>query len=321
LSLHRKTLKMAALLICAALSVPTAVAARVAPAPCDGEQLRRLPVRSTTSPSGSEFARRVAAASETERDHDIETALLAGNLPRFLRQLVPVTMTGSRDDGTAVRITVCVAPDYLAVGSDRDFLLVPMRLATALRVARRYGATLPTGKIVDAIYEQSAVHLLPQPLPAGDQMRSTDYYRHHNQLIADQRRRLGGLPGVLIAGHKKDLVLTNRLWRQRDRVAIYGWHREDHSPIQPLSMVHGERYADYSHGVRLVGTVVYVDGKAKSIFEVLADRQLAPVLTDEGELPRATELVASLAAREVAADTAVASVPSSLLTGAIGTAR
>lgn len=303
--MRRKTVKAAALLVCAILSLPGAASAWAGSAACDDEQLQRLPARSMALPSGSEFARRVAAVSETQRDHAIEAELLSGNLPEFLRRLVPVTLTGADHDGRAVRITVCVAPDYLAVGSDRDFLLVPMRLATALRVADRYGATLPTAKIVDAIYEQSAVHLLPQPLPAGDQMRSTDYYRHHNQLIADQRRALGGPQGVLMAGHKKDLVLTNSLWRFLDRVAIYGWHRENHSPIQPLSTVHGERYADYSHGIRLVGTVVYVDGEARSIFEVLADKQLASVLNGEGQLQRAEDLVASLEAR---ADTAAVAI-------------
>jgi hypothetical protein len=127
-------------------------------------------------------------------------------------------------------------------------------------------------------------------------MRSTEYYWHHNELIAQQRTALGVLPGVLTAGHKKDLVITNRLWRYPDRVAIYGWHRAINSPIQPLSTIHGARYADYSHGVRLVSTTIYVDGKPMSIFAALADPELSRVLSGEGPLPRVTDLIGKLAA-------------------------
>ena len=65
---------------------------------------------------------------------------------------------------------VCVTPDYLAIGSDDDYFLVPMRLETALAIARRFGFVLPTPKIVDAVYAQSQVQLRPQPLPASDAM-------------------------------------------------------------------------------------------------------------------------------------------------------
>lgn len=42
---------------------------------------------------------------------------------------------------------------------------------------------------------------------------------------------------ALLAGHKKDLVLTRRLVGRPDRVAIYDWHRLDGRPIHPLSML------------------------------------------------------------------------------------
>jgi hypothetical protein len=85
-------------------------------------------------------------------------------------------------------------------------------------------------------------------------------------------------------------VLSARLWRQPGRVAIYGWHRGVGAPIQPLSTVHGARYADYSHGVRLVSNMVFVNGQRRSIFDVLADSRLAALLSDEGPLLQAREL-------------------------------
>ena len=285
------------LLAYAVLCVPAlAFAGATPPVACSDELLQKIPARAPKAMTGSEFAHRVEALSGSDREEEIETELLAGDVPQFLRRAAPVTLRDTLPDGSNVRITVCVLPDYLAIGSDRDFLTIPMRLATALDVASHFGFTLPTSKMVDAIYEQAEVHLAPQPLPAGDQMRSTHYYWHHNQLIAEQRMTLGVPLGVLTAGHKKDLVITNRLWRYPDRVAIYGWHRGIDSPIQPLSTVHGWRYADYSHGVRLISTAICVNGKPMSIFEALADPGLSRVLSGEGPLLRVTHLISKLAA-------------------------
>jgi hypothetical protein len=134
--------------------------------------------------------------------------------------------------------------------------------------------------MVDAIYEQSAHHLTPAPLPAGPLMRSNQYLARHQQRIDEQR---SGLPlGELISGHKKDLVLSNRLRQLPGRVAIYGWHRGPGDPIQPLSTVHGARYVDYSHGVRLVSTTVLVEHRPRSIYDALQEPQIAPVLSAEG---------------------------------------
>ena len=263
---------------------------------CSDALLRRIPARPPTALTGNQFAHRVEALSGSDREEEIQDELLAGDMPQFLRKVAPITMRGQLPDGQNVEVTVCVMTDYLAIGSDHDFLTIPMRLATALNVANHFDFTLPTKRVVDAIYQQAAVHLAPQPLPAGDQMRSTDYYWHHNELIAEQRLERGVQPGVLTAGHKKDLVITNRLWRFPDRVAIYGWHREIDSPIQPLSTVHGWRYADYSHGVRLVSTTICVNGKPMSIFEALADPGLSRVLSSEGPLPHVTDLMNKLAA-------------------------
>lgn len=284
------------LLVSALLCLPGIAFAGAMPVPCSDGLLREIPPRAPTALTGNEFARRVEALSGSDREEEIEAELLAGDMPQFLRRVAPITMRGELPDGQNVQVTVCVLTDYLAIGSDRDFLTIPMRLATALTVASHFGFTLPTSKMVDAIYEQAEVHLAPQPLPAGDQMRSTDYYWHHNELIAEQRMALGVLPGVLTAGHKKDLVITNRLWRNPERVAIYGWHRAINSPIQPLSTVHGARYADYSHGVRLVSTVICVNGQPMSIFEALADPGLSRVLSGEGPLPHVTDLISRLAA-------------------------
>lgn len=272
----------------AAVLFATSARSHAAPSACKSAA-QHIPGRPATAPGASAFLDRVAAMSEPERDHAIRGELMAGNLPEFLRTVQPVQIVARMAQGATVHLTLCVMADYLSVGSDGDFILTPMGLKSALSVAAQLGFTLPTRRMVDLIYRQSVVHMAPQPLAASDQMRSTDYYRRHNALVNAQRAVLGASPDVLTAGHMKDLVLTPRLWGQPGRVAIYGWHRAVDAPIQPLSTVHGARYADYSHGIRLVSTVVFVNDVPKSIFEVLADPQLAPLLSDEGPMPSLPE--------------------------------
>jgi hypothetical protein len=219
-----------------------------------------------------------------EREQAILGQLLMGNLPSFFRKLVPIKLRSELASGKENTVTIFVMPEYLAIGSDSDFLRIPMNLHTATTVASRFGFVLPTRKIVDAIYDQSSCHFTPQPLPAGPQMTSTEYYRTHNAMIDKQSQALGFPLGALVSGHKKDVVLTNRLVTHPGQIAIYGWHRAKGAPIQPLSTVHGAGYADYSHGIRLVANMALVDGKPQSVTEILRDPKFARVLSDEGPL-------------------------------------
>ena len=219
-----------------------------------------------------------------EREQAILEQLSKGNLPEFLRKLVPVALQCERAGGKELIATIFVTPDYLAIGSDGDFLRIPMNLHTAVSIAERFGFVLPTRKMVDAIYLQSRHRLAPQPLPAGEQMRSTQYYWTHNELIDDQEQALGARLGDLVSGDKKDVVLTNRLTEHLGRIAIYGWHRGAGQPIQPLSTVHGANYADYSHGIRLISRWALIDGKLRLIPDLLRDPATAQVLSDEGPI-------------------------------------
>jgi hypothetical protein len=260
----------------AALGALVSTPRTVRAAPLSAPHLR-LPVRPAGAIGGSEFARRTSGLSSADRDRAVVAELERGNVPSFLGHLAPVKLTNNASDGPA---TIWVTPDYLAIGSNDDFLYVPLTYYSATIVADRFGSVLPTARMVDAIYEQSAHHLTPAPLPAGPLMRSNLYLSRHQQRIDEQR---SGLPlGELISGHKKDLVLSNRLLQVPGRVAIYGWHRAPGDPIQPLSTVHGAQYVDYSHGVRLVSTTVLVDGRPRSIYDALQDSQIAPVLSREG---------------------------------------
>jgi hypothetical protein len=285
---------LAAFLVFGAVGLPNLAAAQGAPASCPQGLDRGIPAPPSNALDGSAFAAQVGDVSGTQRDGVTEQELLAGDIPQFLRHLRPVTLRGRTASGKAVSITVCVMPDYLAVGSDKDFVRVPMGLRAAVAIADRFGFVLPTTKIVDAIYAQADVHVPPEPLTAGPQMRSTAYFVLHNRMVRQESLAEGAKLGMLIAGQKKDLVITNRLRTHPGRVAIYGWHRENGRPIQPLSTVHGENYADYSHGIRLVSTIAYVDNKERSLLDILQDPNLAPVVSAEGPIPKVGVLLASL---------------------------
>jgi hypothetical protein len=267
-----------------------------AAASCDASLTAAIPPRPAGAPNGSQFVRQLQGLDDDAREAAILDEIMAGNIPQFLRRLSPVSLDAN--DPGPDKAVVCVTPDYLAIGTDDDYFLVPMRLETALAIARRFGFVLPTPKIVDAVYAQSQVQLQPQPLPASDAMRTTWYYSRHNRMVHEQRAATGLPLGALTAGDKKDLVLTNRLWIMRDRVAIYGWHLPGGQPIQPLSTVHGWRYADYSHGVRLVADRAYIGATARPMLQLLSESRSAGWLNDEGPIPRLSTLLGTLSRRD-----------------------
>ncbi|MFN4152463.1 MAG: hypothetical protein ACK4IX_16095, partial [Candidatus Sericytochromatia bacterium] len=88
--------------------------------------------------------------------------------------------------------------------------------------------------------------------------------------------------GSLVSGHKKDVVISNRLDEKPNRVAIYGWHKNDGKPIQSLSTVHEDTYADYSHGIRLISNKVNINGRDFDLKDVLKNTELSKILSDEG---------------------------------------
>ena len=245
---------------------------------------RSIPARAGQDLTGSQFVKYVSKMNPQEREQAIRDEILKGNFPDFLRKLVPVELRCELPSGKNLTATIFVTPDYLAIGSNADFLRIPMNLHTATAIADRFGFVLPTRKMVDAIYLQSRYHLVPQPLRAGPQMRSTAHYWIHNQMVEDQAHSLGVRLGELISGDKKDVVMTNRLAAKIGRIAIYGWHRGPGQPIQPLSTVHGANYADYSHGIRLISEMALIDGKLRSVYDILSDSSTAKVLSDEGPI-------------------------------------
>ena len=153
---------------------------------------------------------------------------------------------------------------------------------TAQRIADRLDCILPTTRIVDEIYRNAAVKRTPSPIPPSPAMTTVPVFLRHNETVLAQPREQP--LGALVAGHKKDVVVANKVFASPGKVAIYGWHQPDGTPIQPLYTRHSASWVDYSHGIRLVRR--RVNGMPKPIDEVLADPRLAPLLSDEGVIQR-----------------------------------
>lgn len=249
----------------------------------------RIPRRPSRCLTGSQFAAATDGLEPRDRHRRALEELRRGNLPDFLRQFVPVSVRDEDSTGDSVTAVIWVSPDYLAIGDDRDFLRIPLNYPTAAAVANVFGCVLPTRKMVDAIYRSADVKLAPRPMRPGPSMRSTGYYLRHQKTIEAQRAGAPG--GALVAGHKKDVVISNRLYRKPGRIAIYGWHRLSGRPIQPLSTAHGAEYADYSHGIRLVYGWAWVEGQWRDVLEVLEDPQEATVLSYEGVIAHPQQLM------------------------------
>ena len=200
-----------------------------------------------------------------------------------MRKLSPIH-TELVYDGKTNSATYFVTPDYLAIGSDDDYLLTPITPTTAQKIADLLHCSLPTRKMVNDIHSAAEVKLTPSPIPPSAAMATVPIFIQHNATVLAQRKeQLAGHPlGALVAGHKKDVIISNRLAEKAGRVAIYGWHKPDGKAIQPLTIVHKDTWADYSHGIRLVQLSMIVNGATHTFPKFSRILPCAGLLSDEG---------------------------------------
>jgi hypothetical protein len=241
-----------------------------------------IPGRPADAVGGKAFFKGLEKLTRQEREEAIAREIIRGNFPDFLRSFKLVKLAAKGPSGKGISATLEVMPDYLAIGSNADFVRVPMSPRTACRIAEAFGCSLPTRKIVDAIYLAADLKLRPMPLTEAREAVAT--FEQHNRLIENERG--GAIPGQLVAGIKKDLVLSNRLEERPNRVAIYGWHTLDGKPIQPLNVSHVNWYVDYSHGARMIKRQIDVEGQSRDLHLVLFSEKWSPLVSDEGPIRR-----------------------------------
>jgi hypothetical protein len=235
------------------------------------------PARSSTL-KGTSYYLAAFPMNWQQRDSFTVHEILAGNLPSFLKKFVPVHVsTSDSAKGKIIHAVFYVAPDYLSLGTDDDWVRVNITPHAAQKIADSLQCFLPTKKMVDEIYAAAKVKLEPVPMYALRDSTPTMF--HHHLIIEGQRKGRTGL----IAGIKKDVVISEKITRdpKPDRVAIYGWHRMNGIPIQPLYTGHVFWWVDYSQGIRLVWHKIKVGNKWMEYSDVLKDPVLRRLICDE----------------------------------------
>ena len=245
-----------------------------------------FPLRPKGAASGSKIMQKISSLSLKQRENLLTAEILKGNVPEFLRHPKKISIS-EWIDGKQIKGKLWTLPDYLAVGSDSDYVYVPLTPVTAQKLARKLGFTLPTGKIVDLIYRSAQTKLKPNYMHPGKAMTTTTYFLKHSRKIQNQLAR-SGRSGI-IAGHKKDVVLSKRLLKDPSKVAIYGWHKLNGVPTQPLSTIHHKNYVDYSHGIRLIAGTIEIENRELPISFALKDRNYWRLVSKEGTLSTGTE--------------------------------
>jgi hypothetical protein len=244
----------------------------------------QIPVRAANAMTGSAFLASIESLVRDEREAAIRRELFAGNIPSFMRALRKVTVVATGADSIKRTVVYETMPDYLAIGSDADWVRIPMSPLTAQAFCDAFGFVLPTRKMANDIWAAAVTHVDPRPL-TQEREASRTFLQHH-RIIEEQ---LAGVKRpAFVAGIKKDVVVSNKLQERPDRVAIYGWHYLTGAPIQPLYTGHVDWYVDYSHGVRPVRRALFVDGKPMTFEKILSDQNMHTLLSDEGviALPR-----------------------------------
>lgn len=232
-----------------------------------------LPARSSNVMTGREFYRLADTMHWQTREPIAQHQILAGNLPSFLRKLTRVHTSITDSTGRRIKAVFFVTPDYLSIGSNSNWARVPLTPMTAQAIADSLHCFLPTRKMVNDIYAAARVQLEPVPLYAFRD--STIIFWHHHLIIEGQRKGRKGL----IAGIKKDVVSSGKITGRN--VVIYGWHKLDGKPIQPLYGGHVNWYVDYSHGIRLVARRIKVAGHWMDYGAVLAHPVYKQLISDE----------------------------------------
>lgn len=242
-------------------------------------QFSKLPLVIKNSLGAHDLLEPLNQATVLEREVKIYEYLQAGSMPDFLRRLKPIQIQESGHD-----LCFWVMPDYLSIGNDVDSVLLPLSFLTVAKLLKAWDFLLPTSKMVDAIYQQADQVYWPRVYAPSQSMNSIETFIAHSDRI--QAQDFGLLDKArLVAGHKKDIVLSNRLLQRSNRIAIYGWQNLSAGEnIQPLSILHGERYVDYSHGVRLVAPWVWLDKQLVPLRQLLTDPILHSLLSREGPL-------------------------------------
>lgn len=228
---------------------------------------------------GTDIVKQLGNAGNSARERKIAELLEAEALPAFLSHLKPITVTSGGHT-----LVYYVMPDYLCLGEDSDFFHIPMTPPAAKHWMQKHNFSFPTKTMVDQIFKQCEMKV--RPYTFGSLSKEVQKLRMEaTPVYVDQSKKIQAVIGTnlgkLIAGHKKDVVLSNGLLNYPQNVAIYGWF-ESGKAIQGLNFKsHVLGYVDYSHGLRMVSNVCHLDGVETTLQKIWSDPTLCLLIHDE----------------------------------------
>jgi len=268
-----------------------------------------LPERSGNALSGSAFMkdvlgvdleefkknpRQLGKLSKVEKENAILEQIELGNVPDFLRRPKAVIIKGP--DGEEVK--TYVMPDYIAIGSNEDFVRVPLSPIIAQAFARKYGLALPTKTIVEETYLQADNRVVGPSYSHAEEfaqnsayLDSAGFYLRSNEDINAQLKDVA--PGALVSGGKKELVVSPFVAvrakgvKVDESIGFYGLFDTEGVPIQRSPGHGGEmgyRHTEYALGIRFVSPMIVVQdasGKKKvmTMNAALQDPKVAKIIS------------------------------------------
>ncbi|MBP7461964.1 MAG: T9SS type A sorting domain-containing protein [Candidatus Delongbacteria bacterium] len=251
-------------------------------------QILPVPSRPADAPSGTELIEILKPLGQGDREEEIYRQIIHGNVPEFIRTMVPVTVE-LKIKGIDHRLVYYTIPEYISIGSDDDYFYTPLSPLLGQRLAILFNCTMPTRKMVDQIYKAAPCKLRPQPIAPSGAMITVPVFAMHNDSVRLLRNEvISQHPlGTLVGGTHKDVIISNLIYNNLKTsvpkpVVIYGWHKLDGNPIQPAYNGHEQTYADYSHGIRLVQDSARLDDQPCRLTELMSDPNYYSLVSDEG---------------------------------------
>lgn len=228
---------------------------------------------------------RTGTVTNERREEIALELLMEGSVPGHMQGVVPIEVPFKAKDSSDHILTIFAQPDGCCIGTDDDYLRYPLTPVSAQKYADAMGCILPTTKMVDIVWQKAVNKLVPRPWgpPYDNSMNDTHRHVVQNKKINDQLKAGNMDPTQLTAGHKKDIVISNKLSKS-GFCTIYGWTQANGKPIQPLYDGHAKTYTDYSEHARLFLLECLLDGSQDDLGRVLQDPNLCHAISDEGPL-------------------------------------
>jgi hypothetical protein len=231
------------------------------------------------------------ASGDGARHRFVLEQVAAHNLPDSWNDWVTVTVDGRK--GTAVEFDV--SPHGLRIGTNEDWVEVPLdgphsaaaaellghRLATAWMVDEVYGAARSKGRILRYFAATQIARSLGYAdwspnAPDGVKMRSSEFFAQRSKLVRDWLHEHEVDDSVLVSGYFKCVVPPIDGVTRRGGLEMLGGYDAAGERVQPLSGGFHERaFYDSSQNLRLAKGTLRVDGRPTTMEEFWGNVDLA----------------------------------------------